>query len=70
MNYVKTNALKKERLERGLTYEDMAKKLGYRSKSSYMNIERGLVTPNIITMNKVAEILDKPVQYFFKIKVQ
>ncbi|MDY6065301.1 MAG: helix-turn-helix transcriptional regulator [Finegoldia sp.] len=70
INNTKTEKLKEERIKNGLTYSDMAEKLGYKSKTSYMNIEKGFVNPSIDTMNKISEILKKPVQYFFNLKVQ
>ena len=48
----------------------MAKLLGYNSKSTYMYIERGITIPKLDTMNALADIFKKPVQYFFDLKVQ
>lgn len=62
--------LREERLKRNYTYEDMAKLLGYSSKSTYMYIERGITIPKLDTMNALADIFKKPVQYFFDLKVQ
>lgn len=67
---VKTEVLKKTRLQKNLTGEDMAKLLGYKSKQSYYNIEKGLVNPSAKIMNEISEIFNKPVQYFFNLKVQ
>lgn len=62
--------LREERLKKNYTYEDMAKLLGYSSKSTYMYIERGITIPKLDTMNALADIFKKPVQYFFDLKVQ
>lgn len=62
--------LREERLKNNYTYEDMAKLLGYSSKSTYMYIERGVTTPKLDTMNSLADIFHKPVQYFFDLKIQ
>lgn len=70
IKYTNTENLKKERLEKGFTYEDMANFLGYKSKTTYMYIERGVTSPNIKVMNNISKILGKPVQYFFNLNVQ
>ena len=62
--------LREERLNKDYTYEDMSKLLGYKSKSTYMYIERGITMPKLDTMNAIADIFHKPVQYFFDLKVQ
>ncbi|WP_058990635.1 helix-turn-helix transcriptional regulator [Anaerococcus rubeinfantis] len=62
--------LREERLNKNYTYEDMSKLLGYKSKSTYMYIERGITMPKLDTMNAIADIFHKPVQYFFDLKVQ
>ena len=61
--------LRAERLKRNLTYEDMADLLGYKSRSTYMYIERGFTEPRLEVMNKIATIFNKPVSYFFNLKV-
>lgn len=62
--------LREERLNKDYTYEDMSRLLGYKSKSTYMYIERGITMPKLDTMNAIADIFHKPVQYFFDLKVQ
>lgn len=62
--------LREERLKNSYTYEDMSNLLGYKSKSTYMYIERGITNPKLVTMNAIADIFHKPVQYFFDLKVQ
>lgn len=68
--YVNTENLKKSRLKRRFSYEDMAKKLGFKSQISYYNLEKGIVEPKISQMIKISEILGKPVPVFFNLKVQ
>jgi len=69
-DYVKTEVLKTEREKQGFTYEEMAARMGYRSKSTYMYIENGSTVPTLPVMLKIAHILDKPIEYFFKMDVQ
>ena len=69
-NGVYTERLKKARSENKISLRDMAKLLDYKSPSSYMYIERGEVQPSIDTMNMISSVLNKPVDYFFKLNVQ
>jgi transcriptional regulator with XRE-family HTH domain len=68
--YVLTDKLRKERENLNLTYRDMAKKMGYKSPSTYMYIENGGTVPTAEMMVSIASILDKPVECFFDLKVQ
>lgn len=68
--YVKTDELRLSRIAKRLTYKDMAEKLGFKTATSYYNIEVGKSMPTIEIMNNVSVILNKPVQNFFNIKVQ
>ena len=68
--YVKTDILKAERELHGYTYEDMAEKMGYKSKSTYMYIENGQTTLTLPVMIKICQIFKKPLGYFFNIEVQ
>ena len=68
--YVNTEELKKARIKKKKSYEDMAQELGFKSPISYYNIEIGFVEPKISQMIKVAEILNKPVTKFFNLKLQ
>lgn len=69
-NNIYTDRLKESRESKNISFREMARLLGYRSPSSYMYIEKGDVQPTIETMNKVSNILEKPVEYFFKLNVQ
>lgn len=69
-NGVYTERLKKVRKKEDLSLRKMAELLGYNSASSYMYIERGEVQPTIKIMNEISKILNKPVDYFFKLNVQ
>lgn len=64
-NLVRTDLLKAERKRRNLTYKQMAGKLGYKSQSTYMYIEKGRTVPSLPVMLKISRILNKPVDYFF-----
>lgn len=68
--HVKTEQLRQERKKNGYTYEDMAKLMGYKSRSTYMYIENGQTTPNLPMMIKISKIFNKPIQYFFNLEVQ
>lgn len=67
--YVKPT-LKEERIRQSMTYEDMANALGYRSKSTYMYIEKGQTIPTLPVMISISQILKKPITYFFNLEVQ
>lgn len=67
--YVK-HTLREERVKQNKTYEDMAKEMGYKSKSTYMYIENGQTVPTLPVMLRIAQILNKPVEYFFSMQVQ
>lgn len=69
-NGIYTERLKETRVSMKYSMRKMAKKLGYNSPSSYMYIEKGEVQPSIEMMNRIARILGKPVNYFFKLEVQ
>ncbi|WP_242825106.1 helix-turn-helix transcriptional regulator [Acetobacterium woodii] len=67
---VYSDKLREERKKKGLTYEAMAYKLGYKSKSTYRYIELGKTIPKLNVMTEIASILNKPVGYFFNLEVQ
>lgn len=54
--------LKNLRKERGLLQQDMAEKIGI-TKSAYGYYEQGKTTPDVITAQKIANILDVSVDY-------
>ena len=68
--YVNTEELRKERYVKRITAAEMSKLIGKKSSTSYSNIENGIVEPKISDINKIAEILGKPVTVFFNLKVQ
>ena len=68
--YVNTEQLRKERFIKRISVGRMSELLGKKSSSSYSNIENGKIEPKISDMNKIAEILEKPVSVFFKLQVQ
>lgn len=69
LKYVKST-LREERIKQNKTYDDMAKLMGYKSKSTYMYIENGQTVPTLPVMLQLAQILNKPVEYFFNLQVQ
>lgn len=66
--YVNTEELKKIRLKKKKSYEDMALELGYKSGISYYNLETGIVEPRISQMIKVSKILEKPIAKIFNLQ--
>ncbi|KJS85146.1 MAG: hypothetical protein JM58_09215 [Peptococcaceae bacterium BICA1-8] len=57
--------LKKARIEKGYTMEDMAKMLGYKGKSGYWQLENGNIKVTIDIALKLAEMLDLNIEQFF-----
>lgn len=60
--------IKRERMSRGLTQEDMADALGWKSRSSYAKRESGSVPIGADELIHIAEVLgysDKKVGIFF-----
>lgn len=68
--YVYTDELKRERKNKGLSMENMAELLGFKSKVSYYNIENGISEPRISHINRISKILGKAAKNFFNLKVQ
>ena len=56
---MKNERLLRARKEKGYTQEELAKKLGYKWRSSYANWENGHITPPLKVAMKIAEILEK-----------
>lgn len=58
--------LKNYRLQKGFTQEDMAKYLGYRSKSGYWHLENGKTEMTIEKAKIIGDILGiSPEEIFF-----
>lgn len=68
--YVYTEELRKERKKQGISMENMAKLLGFKSKVTYYNIENGISEPKISNINEISKILGKSAKNFFNFKVQ
>lgn len=49
--------LKEIRIERGLTQDDMAKKMGWKTRAPYAKRENGFVDTGVDELQKMAEIL-------------
>ena len=58
------NKIKSRRIELGMTQMDLAKKMGYKSKSTINKIELGINDINQSKMQKMAHALEVPVEYF------
>lgn len=67
--YVYSKRIKAERALQGITIKEMAKKMGC-SIGTYSMLENGFKCPRITEMNKLSEVLGKPVQYFFKLNTE
>ena len=70
IKYVYTDELKKERKQRGYTIDDMARFLGFKSKVTYYNIEKGITEPKISHINRISKILGSEPENFLNFKVQ
>jgi Helix-turn-helix. len=46
----------------------MAYKMGYKSKSTYMYIEKGKTVPTLPVMLSISQILGKPIDYLFSLE--
>lgn len=68
--YVYTEELKKERKKQGLSIQDMAEMLGFKSKATYYNIENGISEPKISNINEISKILGKSAKNFFNFRIQ
>jgi len=64
MNKKIVKRIKEARRERGLTQKDLAKQLG-KNAASISDLERGKVQVNASVLYSIAQILDKPLGYFF-----
>lgn len=59
------NLIKQLRKDRGFTQQDMAKLMGYKSKSAYCMLENGKVKLTIDKAKIIAEILKVDISIFF-----
>lgn len=57
--------LRKLRLKKGITQEEMAFKLGYKYTSGYNQLEMGKRKIDIETAKKISMILEEPVEVIF-----
>lgn len=64
MNELIVNRIKKARVDRGYTQHDVGKLLG-KSAASISELERGKVQVNATDLYKIANFLNKPIEYFF-----
>lgn len=68
--YVNTEELKNAREEKGFSYRDMSRMMGFKSPATYYNIENGIVEAKVSHINSICKILKKPSSIFFNFKVQ
>lgn len=64
MNETIVKRIKDARLERGLTQHDLADHLG-RSTAAISELERGKVQVTASDLYQIAQLLNKPIEYFF-----
>ena len=64
MNEYIVRKIKQARTERGLTQKDLARKLN-RTSASISDLERGKVQVSANDLGKLAEFLEKPIEYFY-----
>lgn len=62
--------LKRLRLEKGYTQQDMAEKLGYSGKSGYCLLENGAVKMTLEKARQISEILEVDPAIFFNQQVE
>lgn len=65
VNNFTTEKLKAARKKVGLTCTEVAKELGFKSKSGYFNIESGIRKPRLDTAIKIAEIFEVEIEDLF-----
>jgi transcriptional regulator with XRE-family HTH domain len=59
--------IKERRIEIGMTQDELAKKLGYKTRSTITKIEKNENDVNQTTLKKIADALDVPPAYFIEI---
>lgn len=59
--------LKEERTKRGITQEQLAKCLGFKSKSSYCLMEKGITSISVDMANKIVVYLGLSKEMAYKI---
>jgi len=57
-------ALRKARLQNGLTQAELARQVGL-SRASYTNIEKGYKYPSLVTALRIAHVLNESVEGLF-----
>ncbi|MBA1336482.1 MAG: hypothetical protein HPY66_2917 [Firmicutes bacterium] len=50
--------IKSKRIQKGITLQNMAEKLGYKSKSSYYNVENGRVKVTLEQFINICKVLE------------
>lgn len=65
MNLITTSKLKQKRIDRGISQDEMAKKLGYTGKSGYSMLENGHVSISLDKAKIIADILNSTIEDIF-----
>lgn len=67
---MKNDNLIKARKNKGLTQEQLAKKLGYKGKQSVANWENNHISPPLETAIRISQLLEEDISFLFGHKVQ
>lgn len=65
VNKVVGQRIKQRRKELGLSQDELAKKIGYKTKGSISYFENGLRSPDFEVVQKIAEALNTDLKYFW-----
>lgn len=57
--------LREIRMEKGIKRYELSQKSGV-SKTQITNIEKGRMKPNVVTLKKIADVLECDFDYFYK----
>ncbi|KAA3642020.1 MAG: XRE family transcriptional regulator [Chloroflexi bacterium] len=68
MNETIANKLKEAREQRNLTQKQVASALGHKTSNAVSEIERGKVQISAADLYILADLLDKPIPYFFGVE--
>ena len=68
VNKVVGQRIKQRRKELGLSQDELAKKIGYKTKGAISYFENGLRSPDFEVVQKIAEALNTDLKYFWVVK--
>lgn len=69
-DWVYPSRIKRLRVYKGWTLKKAAEMMGYKSASTFKNLEDGKLEPKISQINRMAEIFGQPAHYLFKLNVK